>query len=273
VMVVYRGAKFPSRRNWHIGMMLAASAIFVVSGLILVPAFGGYGAAAAQILAFTIAALVLLWVVQRSKHPLQVEWGKLARALAIGLACIGLGQIVSPLAGEWRILVDFLIVAAFPALLLLAGAFPREELAAFVDLPRPGRPRRHSPPLVEKLKRLDPADRRALSVLVSGGSSSAEAAEILAMPEPLVLSRFVASLREVGSLPGPDRNGEECDDPGPGDADLACYLLSSGGVATRDRLGERLCEEGANPLHLDRLDTTLGRLRRIPRREWERLCA
>jgi O-antigen/teichoic acid export membrane protein len=279
VMVLYRGAKFPSRRNWHIGMMLTASVIFVVSGLILVPAFGGYGAAVAQIIAFTVAALVLLFVVQRSEHPLRVKWGKLARAVAIGLACILFGQLVSPLAGEWRILVDLLILAAFPALLLLARAFPSEELHAFIDISRPSRPRRHSPALVEKLKRLEPGDRRALSVLVSNGSSSAEAAEILAMPESLLLSRFVASLREVGAHPTAvlDPGGEGEDD---GDADapdrdaeLASYLLSGGGVATRDRLGEQLCEDGVDPLDLDILDTTLGRLRRIPRREWERLAS
>jgi O-antigen/teichoic acid export membrane protein len=273
VMVIYRGAKFPSRRNWHIGMMLAASMIFVVSGLLLVPAFGGYGAAVAQILAFTVAALVLLWVVQRSEHPLRIEYGKLARAVGIGLACIAFGQLVSPLAGEWRILADLLILAAFPALLLLAGAFPREELHAFVDPPRLSRPRRRSSALVERLNRLDPADRHALSALVAGRRSSAEAAETLAMPEPLLLSRFVASLRAIGSVPEARPGGEAEADRVDRDAELASYLLSSKGVATRDRLGEQLCEDGVDPLDLDLLDTTFGRLKRLPRREWERLGA
>ncbi len=297
MMVLYRGAKFPNRRNWHLGMMLAAAAIFVVSGLVLVPAFGGYGAATAQIVAFAVSAGVLLWVVQRSEHPLRIEYGKLGRAIAIGLLCIGVGQLVSPLAGEWRILVDLAILAAFPALLVLARAFPGEELRAFVDLSRPSRPRRRSAALVEKLERLDPADRRTVSALVANGSSSAEVAQALSMPEPLMLSRFVVSLREIGAAEdrngngnghAGDNDGDGGEDDGEGDAEVAAdrdaeedvnrdaevasYLLSGRGVATRDQLGEQLCEDGVDPLDLDGLDLTMGRLRRIPRREWERLA-
>jgi O-antigen/teichoic acid export membrane protein len=282
LMVLYRGAKFPSRRNWHLGMMLSAAVIFVASGLVLIPLFGGYGAAAAQIVAFTIPAIVLLWVVQRSKHPLQIHYGRLGRAVGIGLLCIGLGQLVSPLAGEWRILVDLLILAAFPALLLLAGAFPSEELRSFIDLPRWEGPRRRSAALVERLKGLEPVDRRTLSVLVANGTSSTEAAQALEMPEPLMLSRFVASLRAVGASPQADGehagNGESDGDAADGDApdrdaEVAIYLLSSRGIATRDSLAEKLCEDGIDPLDLDGLDLTLGRLRRLPRREWERLSA
>jgi O-antigen/teichoic acid export membrane protein len=285
LMVLYRGAKFPNRRNWHLGMMAAASAIFVASGLVLVPAFGGYGAAAAQIVAFTVAALVLLWVVQHSEHPLQIQYRRLGRAVAIGLLCIGFGQLVSPLAGDWRVLVDLLILAAFPALLILARAFPSEELRAFVDLSRPARPRRRSAAMVEKLRSLDPVDRRALSALVANGSSAAEASRTLSIPEPLMLSRFVASLRAIGPSSdggavreegGEDGNapgGEDGNGVADRDAQVASYLLSRGGVATRDSLAEKLCEDGVDPLELDGLDLTLGRLRRIPRREWERLCA
>lgn len=263
LMVIYRGVKLPGRRGWHLGMMLAAAALFVASGLVLVPAYGGYGAAGAQIFAFGVPALVMLWVAQRSKHPLEIHYGRIALGLAIGVACIGAGQLLSPLAGDWRIAVDLVILAAFPGLLMLARAFPSEELSTFVDLSRLPRPRWRSAPVVERLSGLDPIDRRALSALVGNGVPAAEAARALAMPEPLMLSRFVASLREIGG-------GGESNDR---DADVASYLLSPRGVARRDRLGERLCEDGVDPFDLDLLDSTLGRLRRLPKREWERLAA
>jgi O-antigen/teichoic acid export membrane protein len=276
LMVIYRGAKFPNRRNWHMGLMLGAAAVFVASGLVLVPAFGGYGAAIAQIVSFTGAALVMLFIAQRSKHPLEIQYARLARGVAVGIFCIALGQVVSPLAGEWRILVDLVILAAFPALLVLARAFPGEELRAFVDLSRPKKPRRRSSAMLEKLRHLDPLDRRTLSALVSNGSSSAEAARALALPEPVVLSRFVASLRAIGPGEGGgghgsgNGNGNDGED-GDRDAEVASYLLAAGGVATRDRIAEQLCEDGVDPLDLDGLDSTLGRLRRIPTREWKRL--
>lgn len=276
-LMIYRGAKFPNRRRSYIGLLLGAAAVFVVAGLVLVPLFGGYGAAVAQILAFGGAALAMLWMSKRSEHPLPIQYRRLARGTAIGLLCIGLGQLVSPLAGQWRILVDVIILAAFPALLFAAKAFPTEELRAFVDLSLPRRPRRRSTRMVERLRQLDPLDRRALVALVPNGSSSAEVARTLELPEPVVLSRFLASLREVGSIAATDGGGDEEDGEGEQaenfDADLAAYLLASRGVAKRDVLAEKLCEDGVDPLDLDLLDVTLGRLRRIPRREWERLAS
>jgi O-antigen/teichoic acid export membrane protein len=275
LMVTYRVAKLPKRRHWHLGMMAAAAALFVAAGLVLVPAFGGYGAAAAQIFAFAVAAVAMLWVVQRSKHPLDIHYRRLAGGLAIGVACIVAGQLVSPLAGEWRIVVDLVILAAFPALLVLARVFPGEELRAFVDVSRLPRPRRRSAAVVEKLRGLDPVDRRTLSVLLANGVSSAEAARTLSMPEPQMLSRFVASLRQVGGGQGNGTvgHGGGADPEVDRDAEVASYLLSPRGVATRDYLGEQLCEDGVDPLDLDLLDTTLRRLRRIPRREWEQLAS
>jgi O-antigen/teichoic acid export membrane protein len=264
VLLVYRGADFPNRRRNYIVLLLVATVVFAAAGLVLVPRYGGYGAAAAQILAFAVAAGAMLWLAQRSENPLPIQYARLARGMALGLCCIAAGQLVSPLAGKWRIAVDLAILAAFPVLLVAVRAFPSEELRAFVDLSWPRRPRRRSAAVVEKLRGLDPADRRALSALIANGASSAETARALSMPEPLMLSRFVASLRAIGSAEAGD--GER-------DAEVASYLLSSRGVAARDQLGEKLCEDGVDPLDLDVLDSTLGRLRRIPRREWKRLAS
>jgi O-antigen/teichoic acid export membrane protein len=288
MLMIYRGAKMPNRRRTYIGLLIAATVVFIVAALVLVPLFGGYGAAAAQIVAFGAASVAMLWISRRSKHPLPIQYGRLLRGVAIGLLCIGLGQLVAPLAGEWRILTDLLILAAFPALLVLARAFPSEELRAFVDLTRPSRPRRPSAAMVRRLRRLDPLDRRALSALVSNGAPPAEAARALAMPEQEMLSRFVAALRAVGrrgSAPAEadggaangaangavDENGEG-DEAVDRDAELASYLLSRRGIATRDGIADQLCEDGVDPLDIDDLDSTLGRLRRIPRREWQRLA-
>jgi O-antigen/teichoic acid export membrane protein len=279
MLMIYRGAKFPKRRHTYIGLLLASAAVFVAAGLVLVPLYGGYGAAAAQIVAFAAAAAAMLWLAQRSEHPLPIQYGRLARGVAVGIACIGLGQLVSPLAGDWRIAVDLAILAAFPALLFAVRAFPSEELRVFVDVSRPAGPRRRSAKLIERLGQLDPVDRRALTALVSNGSSAAETARALSIPEPLVLSRFVASLRAVGAVEARSGNGAgggngDGDDGGEDrDAELASYLLDATGIATRDHLADKLCENGVDPLDLDGLDTTLVRLRRIPRREWQRLAS
>lgn len=299
-LVIYRGAKFQNRRNWHIGLLGLASLIFVLAGLVLVPSFGGYGAAAAQIVAFTVGAVILLWVVQRSEHPLELQYGKLGRAVGVGLLCIALGQLLAPLAGQWRILVDLAILAGFPALLVLARAFPSEELRAFVDISRPALPRprrRRSSAIAAKVERLDQADRRTLSALLAGGATAGEAARTLSISEREMLGRFVASLRQLAPVRVRVTNGagtareadgvaddesevettdgeeKEPKDPATLEAELASYLLSRRGVATRDELAERLCEDGVDPMDLDDLDSTLGRLRKIPRREWQRLAS
>jgi hypothetical protein len=299
--------------------MVLASAIFVGSGLVLVPAFQGYGAAAAQIIAFSVAAAIVLWRAQLSEHPLEIQYGKLARAIGIGLLCILLGRLLSPLVGQWSVLIDLAILAAFPALLVLANAFPGEELRAFVNISRPSLPRRlsrsrHRSAIAKQVGRLDPADRQALSALVANGASAAEVASALSISEQEMLGRFLASLRELAPLrtrtngsgeveetgelahseAGIDEEGTETavgeengeagvdategeekepKDPAELEAELAAYLLSRRGTATRDGLAERLCEDGVNPMDIDDLDCTMGRLRRISRREWERLAS
>ena len=288
-LMIYRGAKFPNRRRNYIGVLLGAAAVFVVVALVLIPMYDGYGAAIAQIVAFVFAAAVMLWLAQRSEHPLPIQYGRLARGVVLGLACIGLGQLVSPLAGEWRILADLAILAAFPALLVLARAFPGDELRAFVELSRPTPSRRRSDEMLAKVDRLDPVDRRVVAMLVPKGSSTAQAAKALDAGEQETIGRFVSSLRALAPVPVEDeaRNGDadgvagdgdagdgetENGDPVDRDPEIGAYLLADGGVATRDWLGQQLCEEGVDPLDLDVLDLTLERLRRIPRREWERLA-
>jgi O-antigen/teichoic acid export membrane protein len=289
MLLVYRGAKFPKRRFSYLLALVGAAVVFVIAGLVLVPAYGGYGAAAAQIVAFGGGAAVLLWLSQRSEHPLPIQYGRLARGLLLGLLCIALGQLLGPLAGDWRIAVDLSILLAFPALLYAAHAFPSEELRAFVGRPKPRSPRSRSAEIVAKLGGLDPLDRRLVAALAPRGAIVGPRALELVGGERQAMSRFVSSLRalapsrqdEMGTANGKGTadgegtaNGESTAD-GEGsegrDVEIAAYLLAGGGVAGRDRMGEKLCEEGVDPLDLDLLDLTLGRLRRIPRREWERL--
>jgi O-antigen/teichoic acid export membrane protein len=269
LMVLYRGSSFPNRARRFIFLMLGAALVFVVAALVLVPPYGGYGAAIAQIIAFSVAAAIMLWLAQRSEHPLPIQYGRLARGVALGLLCIGLSQLLSPLAGEWRLGADLLILVAFPILLVLARAFPSDDLRAFVNLSRPQRPkpRGRSTEILAELEKLAPEDRRLVATLVPKGRSSASAAQAVDGDVPETMTRFVASLRALAS------NGNGASPPSEHDSEIAAYLLADGGVATRDFLAERLCEEGVDPLDLDVLDVTLGRLRRLPRREWERLGA
>jgi len=262
-IVIFRGSSFPNRGQYRLGLTLAALAIFLALSWLLVPRIAGYGAAAAQIAGFTFAAAVMLWRAQRSEDPLPIQYGRLGRGVAVGLLCIAFGQLVSPLAGDARIFIDLGLLTAFPFLLVLARAFPREEWRAFVDFSLPDSPRRRAAELLAKVEKLDPLDRRTVSMLVPKGSSPTIASREIGAPEPEIMTRFVASLR---TLAPHDRDG-----PDDADQEIAAYLLADGGVASRDRLGRRLCKNGVDPFELDVLDVTLVRLRRIPQREWERM--
>lgn len=282
-LLVYRGGKFKNKRRIFICTLLGGAILFVLVGLVLVPAFGSYGAAAAQIIAFGTTASTLLWLSQRSEHPLPIQYGRLAKGVALGLLCIGLGQLLGPLAGGWRIVVDLAILVAFPFGLYAIGAFPSEELRAFVGRPAKPQPRRRrARGLLARLGDLDPLDRRLVAALAPRGTVASPLAWELAGGEQEAMRRFVASLRALGPPPpaAAEGNGStEQSDEGEGeaetevdrDAEIAAYLLADGGIATRDQMGEQLCEDGVDPLDLDRLDMTLGRLRQIPRSEWERL--
>lgn len=261
-MVIFRGSAFPKRGKYRLWLLLAAVGIFIGLGLILVPIYGGYGAAVSQIVAFAVATAVMLWRSQISENPLPIQYGRLGRGLAIGIGCVVLGQFLAPLAGDSRWLLDVGIIIAFPVLLVLARAFPLEELRAFIEPKLFGRPRRPSSAMLSDLERLDPLDRQAVSTLARKGGSPAQAARELSEPEPAVLERLVVSLRFLAPH---DREG-----PGDRDVEIAGYLLADDGRATRDQLGARLCKEGVDPLDLDMIELTFTRLRRIPARRWER---
>ena len=258
-MIVYRGTSFPNKRRYHFRLTALAAVLFLVAGLIFVPLFGGYGAAAAQIIAYATVAGIMLWQAQRSEAPLPIRYARLMRGIVLGFLCIAFGQFVSPLAGQGRFFIDLGILVAFPLLLVVAGAFPTEELRPFVDLSFLDFGRRRSAEILAKLEHLDPRDRQTVSILAPKGGSVAQAAQAIAAPEPEVLARFVSSLR---ALAPHEREG-----PSERDAAIATYLLAEGGVATRDGLGQQLCAAGADPLDLHALDSTLIRLRRIHRRK------
>lgn len=287
LLVIYRGSSFPKRRSYYIKLLLLATAVFLGAGLILVPRYGGFGAAAAQVVAFSMAAAIMLWLDQRSQNPMPIQYGRLARGIVVGLLCIAFGQLVSPLAGDARIAVDLAILAGFPALLILVHAFPSEDLKTFVKLSRPSTRRRPSPAIVEKLKGLDSTDRKIVAALTPREGSPLVAGAI-ADGDLDAMKRFVVSLRAMGppliSAAGrngsdgyaengedPDENGKEAAEEVDRDPEIAAYLLTDSGVATRDALGKELRENGVDPLELDVLDVTLGNLRRLPRSEWERL--
>jgi O-antigen/teichoic acid export membrane protein len=272
-IILVRTCKLPNSRLMHIGLMLGAMVLFLLGGIFLVPAFGGYGAAAAQIIAFGAAAVAMLVITQRSDNPMPIQYGRLGRGLALGLACIVVGQVVSPLAGAGRLFVDLAILAAFPALLVAMRAFPGEELRAFVKFSRPQPRRRRTSEAVAALERLDPLDRQVAFLLVREGQTAQEAARELSLDPATLDSRFVESMRALapaGALP-PDREVEGDEEPENHDSEIAVYLLSTGGVASRDVISRALIDNGVEPLELDVLELTVSRLRRVPAGEWRRL--
>jgi O-antigen/teichoic acid export membrane protein len=263
-MVLYRSSDIPNKRRHYLSLIVLAMVVFLGLALVLVPPYGGYGAAIAEIAGFAVAAAIMLWLSRRSERPLPIEYGRLARGIALGLLCIAVGQVVSPLAGGGRVFVDLAILIAFPVLLVAVRAFPREELRTFVDVSLPGSPLRRRAKMLEGLRQLSPPDRQLIATLVQNGRSAAAAATELGLPEDAMLRRFVATLRALGPYEDAEHDAEH-------DAEIAGYLLADGGVASRDARGRRLHTEGVDAIELDTLDLTLLRLRRIPRREWQRV--
>jgi O-antigen/teichoic acid export membrane protein len=100
---------------------------------LLIPRFGIAGAAWATFLAY-LAMAGMLYVVVRRIYPVPYEWGRLWKIGGITGGFIVLILFLPGDPASLRVLLQCLLLAAYPAALRFAGVFHAEELAALKRL-------------------------------------------------------------------------------------------------------------------------------------------
>jgi O-antigen/teichoic acid export membrane protein len=123
VMAIGVGRARRTQFNWVITG--AAAAVNVGANLLLVPAYGMFGSAAATAAAFAVLFLGMTWYAQRV-YPVPYQWRRVitAVAAAIGLTVLGRGLDV-PLP------VAVALAASYPLVLFPLGFYLPAELARF----------------------------------------------------------------------------------------------------------------------------------------------
>jgi O-antigen/teichoic acid export membrane protein len=100
-----------------------AAVMNVIGNLILIPAYGMMGAAAATIVAYAVLFLAMTWHAQRI-YPVPYQWRRVATALTAGLALTVAGKLLDvPLA------LALSLAAVYPLVLLPLGFYLPAERA------------------------------------------------------------------------------------------------------------------------------------------------
>jgi hypothetical protein len=183
---------------------------------------------------------------QRSASPIPFESDRMVRAAAVGLVCVAVSQLLGPVVGDARIVVDSVIAAAFPLLAVATGAVPRSDLKAAADAVRL---RSRVEP---QLDALTDGDRQLIRMLLADRRPLPKVAEVLGVPPDRVLSRLVNALRAVSGGGHPTIY----------DLEIGEYLVSRRSVAERDDLARRLLAEGVDPAEMHRLEDAAGQVRK-----------
>lgn len=104
----------------------AAALVNLAVNLVLIPRFGGIGAAVATFLSYAVLTGAMLWWSQRL-HPLPLEWGKLAFCAAI-VALALLAAAGPPIEGAAGIALRLALLAAVALAAIPAGLLNRALL-------------------------------------------------------------------------------------------------------------------------------------------------
>lgn len=256
--VVRRAGQYPGQKTWYISMAVVAALAFVGACLVLIPPLGTVGAAIALVVAYGTASMGMFVRSQLGPTPIPLGYGRIATALLIGLGCFAAALLLGGLVGPAAPLVDVVAFAAYPLLLLLCGVIPRGHVTplrrmAVAAVPRRSRSNGHL-----ALGGLEESDRAVLEILVRHSQPVDRVAPLLGVSTGGLNAGFVAALRRAGGVGVPSA----------ADASIGAYLLSAAPVAARDDLWRRLSSQGTNPLEVDKLTTTLERLRRTPAEAW-----
>jgi O-antigen/teichoic acid export membrane protein len=103
-------------------------AVCVVLYAVLIPRLGGWGAAAATLMAFGTMVPLSFWLAQRIRRY-AFEWKRIVVAGACAFSLYGCGELLLALHIAPGILVAALCSLAFPVLLFAIGFFDADEKA------------------------------------------------------------------------------------------------------------------------------------------------
>ena len=264
-VVVLRAAAVRRARLLRVLLLLLATVIFGGLSVLLLPVMDAYALPVAQIGGMGVATGILVWLaVHRSKDPLQVQWRRIGAAIACAAACLAVGfelaRSLDP-AVHWVLAVAAL--AAYPVLLVVTGAVPREHVAtlrAVVAMTLHPTERSHQPLLVT-LRELDDDDRLILERIYRDRATPEALAEREGIPHEEVPPRVAQALQALVGATPVDRDLT---------AELGEYLLYHLDTPTsaRDDLAERLRGAGVDAWELHELEAAVHALRRAPRPAW-----
>ena len=139
-VLVYRCVEFPGKRGWFATVSMVNAAVFVVSALIYIPAWGAAGAPAAVITGWSVGILTLAWRGQSGVTPVPFEYGRLTAGLALATALYLLDQLLHPTSGVSDVAVDLVLILAYPLLLIALRVVPRAHVQGVVQLARSYKP-------------------------------------------------------------------------------------------------------------------------------------
>jgi O-antigen/teichoic acid export membrane protein len=255
----YRLSAFPRRIRWFVGLAVAGLVVFVAGTLILTPAIGIYGPAAALAVAYYSGATVILIRSQLSETPVPYAWRRMALALASGLACLGAVHGLHALVNVSRPLLEIVALLGYPVLLVATGVLPRSAVRMFRSLARATPQRWSRRSVVERLGELDGPDRELLELFARERLSVQNVAALNAVGEDVVLRRLVTILRQSAGLDG---STAACD------PDIGRYILWAGAPAERDVIARRLWSRGIEPAEVHRMTMAFRSFRQATRAAW-----
>ncbi|MGH2945010.1 MAG: lipopolysaccharide biosynthesis protein [Solirubrobacteraceae bacterium] len=258
-VVLIRSAQVRRRMLLYGGMAMACAVLFALIGMVLIPAYGGYGAALSVIASMTIGCGLIVLATRRSSEPVPFEWARLAGAVALALAGYAVVRWLAPLTGGWQPAIELLTFVAFLVLLVALRIVPPAHVRPLAriawSLGPSGAARRR---LVSRLTDLPEEQRSTLEALTRYRVSPDGVAASLGIPREAVCERLVRTMR---ALDDRERSTDA-------DAAVGAYLLSGEPPAERDGVARRLWEEGVDPLELHELESTYDRLRSLHRDDW-----
>jgi O-antigen/teichoic acid export membrane protein len=260
LIAMYRSSRFPHKKVVYVALATISAVAFVVVTPSLIAHFGLYGAPAGQVLVFFLAFLVLVVLSQQVGEPLSFRYRRIGGTVLVASACLGGIHEAGRLPAPWDVLVAGAVSLLFPLLAWTIRIIPHSHfpqiLAIARSLPRHRASARDRVAL--RFAELGPVDKNQLELLVRERATACELAELLGRQEPVILHRFVTSLRGLGQVGAPSEH----------DAAIGAYLLSPAPQAERDTRARGLWKEGVEPLELHSLEATYQRLRQLPPRAW-----
>jgi O-antigen/teichoic acid export membrane protein len=258
---IYRLSSFPRKQMAYIGAAITSALVFLASAPLFVPWFGAYGAALSVINGFAVGAAGLIYLSQRGPTPLEIEWGRIAGAMALAGVCLTIARVGGPAAGgDWQPVIEAAAVVLYIAALLLTGVITQQDREAARRLVRQVVPSRwaRSPEIEEGIRQLPPGYVSALEKVIVQGWSPSRLAAHIGLDTQKTSARLVGLLRRL--------EGES--DPTEHDARIGEYLFDEMTIAEHDEMGRSLWEEDVEPADIHSLEGLVRKLQGLPNKVW-----